>query len=846
MKARAMLFLMPLALSGPRAQCAATVAAEPPLTVVNVSSHCDWCWGHTRLWHEGRYAETIRQVLGLMREHPNYIWQLENENEELAPFLRKAAGEWPGLVEEFWGRVREKRIEVIGAVCNPRLTEVYPETLVRNLVLAKEDFARMAPEASLEVYNAIDLMCGPSQMPQVLAGAGYRYFMFSRPVGPQVVFWRKGLDGTRMLSSRCFYGYDKMGKFGEPVKGFLPSPVWRIAIGGDDQLPDPELPRQAAAWDPRKKILGTNARYFQEVEKSGEPLTELEGPLDSLECYVEAGLHGTRSLYMQNNQDEDLLLCLEKAQVMALVAGKPADVATVERLWRDVLSCAGHAIQWAWTVDYEERLAFARHRRRRIEQAIHEVLLGIAEGIKFRADLGAPVVVFNFHGWPVTGPVELTLQDESSPMKLCDGVGAAVPIQEVSQTAGERGLAFIAENVPPCGYATFYLSRGETNAAAPKATPEPGGAGEGDLEMRLLADGSVEITDKGGESMPGDGVRGFGEVVYYDAPRPTSWGMNGPLGARQSWVARDGESRRIQGPVFTSVRSTGVFGQHVATREIRLWHKGRRVDYQVEIEAGEGSGVFSLRFPSGDGDRVRAGIPFGAEARDNFEKEPFRGEFFVAGYPNGYCATRWTDISSPERGLTFICPPGAHTGYAFDREAKALDFILLRVRPLTAAKWGQMHPSITGKGRHVLHCAALPHPGLGNDAERGRQALEFHAPLLAFTPDLGIRRARVIKVPINKAATLEDRMSFAEVGAANIILSTLRVVGGGSVEARFYEASGKASEAQFRLRRHAKSVEQTDFLGKSAAGAEKIEMADGMMRLKVGPWKIVTLRIELE
>ena len=26
---------------------------EPPLTLVNVSSHCDWSWGHTRAWHEG-------------------------------------------------------------------------------------------------------------------------------------------------------------------------------------------------------------------------------------------------------------------------------------------------------------------------------------------------------------------------------------------------------------------------------------------------------------------------------------------------------------------------------------------------------------------------------------------------------------------------------------------------------------------------------------------------------------------------------------------------------------------------------------------------------------------------
>ena len=257
------------------ADCRETAAAgeekgilgkEPKLTVVNVSSHCDWCWGHTRLWHEERYAQIIRRVLLLMRDHPHYVWLLETENEELRPFLERAKRQWPELIGEFWQRIREGRIEVIVGLSNPRLTEVYPETLVRNLVLGKEYFRRHAPGVAQKVYNAVDLMCGPSQMPQILAKAEYQYFMFSRPAGPQVVFWRKGLDGTRMLSARCFYGYDLMGRYGRPVPGFLPVPVWREAIGGDDVLPDPKLPQIAAGWDRHKKLLATNTCYFEEVQ----------------------------------------------------------------------------------------------------------------------------------------------------------------------------------------------------------------------------------------------------------------------------------------------------------------------------------------------------------------------------------------------------------------------------------------------------------------------------------------------------------------------------------------------------------------------------------------------------
>lgn len=822
---------------------AAKPAAEPKLTVVNASSHCDWCWGHTRLWHEQRYAEIIRQVLELMRKHPNYVWLLENEKEELAPFLDKAAREWPELVVEFWQRVREGRIEVVGALSNPRLTEVYPETMVRNLVLGQEYFQRHAPGVPLQVYNSIDLMCGPSQMPQIFAKGGYRYFMFSRPVGPQVVFRRVGLDGTRMLSAKCFYGYNAMGKYGEPVKGFLPSPIWRLAIGGDDVLPDPKLPQEAAAWDPKKKILGTNRRYFEEVEKCGAPITELKGPLDSLECYVEAGLHGDRSLYMQNNQDEDLLLCLEKAQVMAMRAGQQAERGVVDRLWHDVLSCTGHAIQWAWTVDYEERMAFTRHRRVRIEQALHEALSAVAGKIGFRAGSGAPLVVFNFHGWPVTGPVEFAVEGDPAGLVLRDGAGKDVPLQSI----GWQRAAFIAESVPACGYKTFYISR-STNAVAAAAGLRRGTGPVENSRFRaqMRADGALEIFDKTRQTPLGSAeAGGLGEIVYYDAPPPKDWGMNGPLGPVHRWATKENDLQLVQGPVFAALQAKGTFGAHSAVRELRLWRDSQRLDYHVELDAAESSGVFAIRFPTGMTGRVFAGIPFGAEPRENFSKEPFREEFFVKGYTNGFYATRWADVSSSAGGYTFICPPGAHTGYAFDPANQTLEFLLLRVRPLTPSTWGQMHPSIKGTGRHVFDCALVPHAGSWREAASYRDAMESHVPLLAFSPDLGLRRARPGKAPVNKTAKLDDGVSFAEVVPSNIVLSSLRPVDR-EVELRLYEATGQRTDTHIRLRQPVLSVQETDFLGKPMRELGQIEVRDDGIHLTIPPWKIANLRVRLK
>ncbi len=832
------------------AEPAAKQTDEPKLTVVNASSHCDWSWGHTRLWHEQRYAEIIRQVLVLMRSHPNYVWLLENEAEELAPFLDKAARELPELIAEFWQRVREGRIEIVGSVSNPRLTEVYPETMVRNLVLGQEYFQRNALGVALKVYNSIDLMCGPSQMPQILAKSGYHYFMFSRPVGPHVVFRREGLDGTRMLSARCFYGYNKMGKYGDPVKGFLPVPIWREAIGGDDVLPDPKLLQEAAAWDSKKKILGTNRRYFKEVEKCGAPITELRGPLDSLECYVEAGLHGDRSLYMRNNQDEDLLLCLEKAQVMATRAGQEIERGVADRLWHDVLTCTGHAIQWAWTVDYEERMAFARHRRVKIEQALHETLSAVASGIKFRPGLGAPITVFNFHAWSVTGPAEFVVEGDATSLTLHDGAGRNVPIQFTDP----QRIAFIAESVPACGYKTFYLSR-STNALTAAASFSRGaGPIENDrFRAQMRTDGVLEVFDKT-RQIPLGSVRadGLGDIVYYEAPQPKHWEMSGPLGPMHRWTAKENDLQLVQGPVFAALRAKGTFDAHSAIRELRLWRDSRRLDYHVELDAAESNGVFAIRFPTGMTGRVFAGIPFGAEPRENFDKEPFRGEFFVKGYTNGFYATRWADVSSSASGYTFICPAGAHTGYAFDPASQTLEFLLLRVRPLTPGTWGQMHPSIKGTGHHVFDCALVPHTGTWREAASHRDAMESHVPLLAFSPDLGLHRARPGKAPTNKAATLGDGVSFAEVGPSNIVLSSLQLVEPANdktireVELRLYEATGQRTEASIHLRQPVASVLETDFLGKPTRELGQIEIRDGGIRLTIPPWKIANLRVRLK
>ena len=162
-----------------------------------------------------------------------------------------------------------------------------------------------------------------------------------------------------------------------------------------------------------------------------------------------------------------------------------------------------------------------------------------------------------------------------------------------------------------------------------------------------------------------------------------------------------------------------------------------------------------------------------------------------------------------------------------------------------------MHPSIKGTGHHAFDCALIPHAGTWCEAAAYRDVMESHVPLLAFSPDLGLRCVRAGKASANKTATLADQASFAEVEPASVVLSALRLVQSEGEktpveELRLYETTGRQANAVIRLGQPVESICETDFLGKPAHELGKIEVRDDGIHLQIPPWKIVNLRVRLK
>ena len=864
------------------------VGNEPELTVVTVTSHCDWTWGYSRAWHEYLYANLIREYLLIMRDHPAYVWQAETPSNQLSPFFRMAGEQWPGLIGEFWSRVKEGRIELGMAYNNPRVSEVYPEIFVRNMLVGKEYFRRQAPDVQQKVYNAADLMCGHSQMPQLLAQADYRYFMFTRPNNKQkLTFWRKGLDGTRLLCSKTVYGGEDPTKppanFGKVFHGIQPLPIWRTSIGRDDALPSRDVAKLAETWNPEKMVLSTLLRFFEECERYSQFITEREGPLDSLSYFNAAGLFGNNNIYTHCNQNEDLLLSVEKAEVMAAMLDRTFFIdESVEQLWQEVLSCIDHGIEWNFRDDYEERMLKVQNAGARARRFLEEAVNDIGIGVQHAWDEHTPLMVFNFHEWPMTGPVEFKVDGGKSATQglvLRDSRGQEIPLQFAGDDHhGTRRLAFIAREVPACGYKALYLSRVPEGGGPVKPAAETGCKAIENAHYRIetSADGKLKIFDKArGKTLGSPGIGGLGDVAMYDMPATEGWAATGPPGRRRDWQVDSGQCRSIQGPVFSALQAGGRIegpgGSHMVTREVRLWGDSRRIEYGIGIEATHDNGIFCIGFALGVTGNVTAGIPFGAESRDNLANELFRtdlDEWAGGGFPEGYEATRWTDVSDAEYGYTFVCPPGMHTGYMFRKGSKSLEFILLRLRPMPTEHFRQCHSSLQGVGRHYWRCALIPHEGTWREALSHRHAVEQHVPLLAHSPVYGLdsggvanKRSHRFDPPTGFFGIAEPewyrkpppplpaQASLVEVSPPNVALSSMRLiksssgVGKPEYELRLYETTGQATDAIVKLGCAVGSVRETNFLGEPLAGAGRIAADGREIRVHVPPWKIVTLCI---
>ena len=238
----------------------------------------------------------------------------------------------------------------------------------------------------------------------------------------------------------------------------------RWAGHGDNAVPDPDLCEFVKQWNgeyewPRLTI-STTGNAFSSFEKlHGHQLPELKGDLTP---YWEDGA-GSSALETRMNRGAVERLA-QAATLSAILSPQTNVEADYDAAWRNVLLYSEHTWgAWNSLSDSEnpfvaQQWQFKRQFAADAENESKKLLEGVLDAYASKND-DSGVDVHNSCSWTRTEVVVISKERSLGKDHVKNEHGTSVPSQRLS--TGE--LAFLAENVPALGTASFHLS-----AAAPQ------------------------------------------------------------------------------------------------------------------------------------------------------------------------------------------------------------------------------------------------------------------------------------------------------------------------------------------------------------------------------------------
>ena len=514
-----------------------------------------------------------------------------------------------------------------------------------------------------------------------------------------------------------------------------------------------------------------------------------------------------------------------------------------------------------------------------------------------RTARGLPVLVANPLAWTRTDVVRLRMEFPTAPVgavRVVDDAGAEAPSQllAVEEAGRDRPalynvrrssaeILFVARDVPPCGYRTYYLEALAAPAglagiaeAAPVADDlalettgyrlEIAGGRIGSLVERATG---RDLIGSGVAGPAGTGTHRFGEVVVLedllvdleDGPIEQARNVPGPAEVQpgspppnftgRAWSTATQPARVVaveRGPVCVRVRLAGSVLDCPVSQEVVLYEHLPRVELGLSVDWNGRKNTL-----------VRAAFPLAVPEASTTYETPYGS--VVHGrdeLPNTYrgegtrFVQKWIDLTAGDAswGVTWSSNVCAHTLHADAAGAgTGLSPLLLR----TAYSCGTPFLWYTLEGRHDFRFALAPHDGTWQESHSWRLGWEHHQPLAVQR----LATARPL-APIPGRDTLPERLSlcaldgdFATVGT---IFQPEPDTPAGTYAVRLVEVEGRGGRATLRFCRPVASAQRTDLLGDrleaSAPGAAEAPpaVAGAALSLDLRPYEIATLLVALQ
>jgi alpha-mannosidase len=575
-------------------------------------AHLDpvWLWP----WRDGcaEALTTMQSALDRMEETPKLRFS------QSAAATYRWAQEMDGrLFDEIRRRVKEGRWEVVnGWIVQPDCNIPSTESFVRQCLYGKRYFARHLGVDVRVGYN-VDSFGHGGGLPQILARAGYRYYVMMRPEAHEsdlpMLFWWESPDGSRVLTWRIPTSYGQF--YTETVddleksireaadKCFPPGfdhGAFFLGLGNHGGGPTRSQLEKVSALQKDRHLpelrFSTLSDFFSEIERSPAfkdvPVVRQELQHHSRGCYSAMG-----EIKAINRRAERSLV---KAEMLAAVVemdrrGDYAQDVLREAWWKllfnqfhDVL--AGSCIRSSYR-DSRDSLGAACDTA---DSVTIRSLQSLARSVDTSGSPGGVLFVMNHLPWKRTAAVQLDTfvsPDGGDPIThLKPRDGAAVPIQwtasEFSQLALPWRRLTAAVELPPCGYRVFHLARGDAPEPGSDKTPTCRVDDDHLGVTSLLAEDGTELL-----STP------LGLVVVEDTSDTWAHGVDsfrevvGRPAVQSTQVLEDG-------PVVQAVRQKGCWRNSLIVLDVVTWRHVAAVELRLKVNWQEARQILKLEVPT--------------------------------------------------------------------------------------------------------------------------------------------------------------------------------------------------------------------------------------------------------
>lgn len=826
-----------------------------------------------------RLVETVDKLLEILRANARFkAFSFDGQTVVLEDYLQIR----PEKEKQLRKYVADGRLAIGPWYVLPDEFLASGEALVRNLLLGHKTASKFGPV--MKVGYIPDPFGHISQMPQILRGFGIDSMIFSRGSGRNVrraglVFKWAAPDERSWVYAVLQLGmYVNLGNWGVPDGKPMDTPdvdyglalrqvvnlidrmeQWhnptRILLfnnGWDHALAQPKVPEMIdyvnRNQDRAKLVQGTFEDFIEALRKDVRPLGSVAGELhEGMEVPLLSGIFSTRMYIKQANNAAQTLLekVSEPLATFASVLEDDYPAALLLHAWKELLRCHPHDDIGGCSVDsvHDDDM----DRLRRVEQVGTTIARRALEGIARRVSCptGKAIVVYNPLSFSNSAEVSLTIpgkrHDLPANARVLDPQGREAPAViewsgfeenlplEKRSDIGEMRVAFLAEDVPACGYRVYALAPREGDSTEPgsglpgeQAAVKDARVAAGDkqdgIENKFFSvtansDGTVNVSDKEtGTTYEGlnffEDVEDAGDEYDFSPLRPPSSLRITSQGKRVNLrIVRDSPYKQsievsLSLPVPCALlRDRTARSPRTVSLPIRsvvtLYRGIRRIDFQTSIENRARDHRLRAAFPPG----IRTAFAH-AESKFDVVKRPLRFPGYTEKYHQFPVPTQHVessvDVYDAKRGFALLNRGLPEYEAREGESGVTLYQTLFRSvgwlsRPdLLTRKTGNAGPMVPTPGAQMLgtwtfHYSVVPHRGSWEDAKLWRDAQSFACPMTAHLCE-------------TSGGDLPGELSFLSVEPETLVISAIkRSESGEGIIVRFYNPTTKKVQARVRF-----------------------------------------------